>query len=251
MIARPFRNGERLSGFLSMLFLRRVGHGDRYRRDSAECGEDERLLLSVKRLELVVRAHLDELLKPSGITALQYTALTVLDQHDGLLAARLARRSFVTAQSTADLVRAFEQRAHRAGAQPREPTGAADTAHRCGASALGRARRRRPGARASHGEHAHRAAGRAAQIRCWPRRGTRSRSNRTWEDGRVSDPADLGVLETAAVLRAHTLSSRELVDACLARIRERDGTHSHDGDPDSIPSLPYELMRAPQPPGRS
>jgi aspartyl-tRNA(Asn)/glutamyl-tRNA(Gln) amidotransferase subunit A len=50
----------------------------------------------------------------------------------------------------------------------------------------------------------------------------------------VSDPADLGVLEAAAVLQARTLSSRELVGACLARIRERDGTHSHDGDPDSI-----------------
>ena len=42
------------------------------------------LLYSVKRVELVVRAHLDELLKPSGMTALQYTALTVLEQHDGL-----------------------------------------------------------------------------------------------------------------------------------------------------------------------
>lgn len=68
------------------------------------------LLYSVKRVELVVRAHLDEALKPSGITALQYTALTVLEQHEGLPAAQLARRSFVTAQSTADLVRALEQR---------------------------------------------------------------------------------------------------------------------------------------------
>jgi DNA-binding MarR family transcriptional regulator len=68
------------------------------------------LLYSVKRLELVVRAHLEEALRPSGITALQYTALTVLEQHDGLPAAQLARRSFVTAQSTADLVRALELR---------------------------------------------------------------------------------------------------------------------------------------------
>jgi aspartyl-tRNA(Asn)/glutamyl-tRNA(Gln) amidotransferase subunit A len=50
----------------------------------------------------------------------------------------------------------------------------------------------------------------------------------------VSHPADLGVLEAAAALAARTLSSRELVEACLARIRERDGTHSHDGDPESI-----------------
>ena len=68
------------------------------------------LLYAVKRVELGVRWHLDELLKPSGITAGQYTALTVLEQHDGLPAAQLARRSFVTAQSTADLVRALEQR---------------------------------------------------------------------------------------------------------------------------------------------
>ena len=50
----------------------------------------------------------------------------------------------------------------------------------------------------------------------------------------MSHPADLGVLEAAAALRARTLSARELVDACLARIRERDGTHSHDGDADSV-----------------
>jgi DNA-binding MarR family transcriptional regulator len=68
------------------------------------------LLYAVKRIELAVRAHLDELLKPSGITAVQYTVLTVLEQHEGLPAAQLARRSFVTAQSMADLVHALEQR---------------------------------------------------------------------------------------------------------------------------------------------
>jgi aspartyl-tRNA(Asn)/glutamyl-tRNA(Gln) amidotransferase subunit A len=50
----------------------------------------------------------------------------------------------------------------------------------------------------------------------------------------VTDPADLGVEDAAAALARRALSSRELVDACLARIRERDGTHSHDGDPGSI-----------------
>ena len=50
----------------------------------------------------------------------------------------------------------------------------------------------------------------------------------------MSHPADLGVLEAAAALRARTLSARELVGACLARIRERDGAHSHDGDPGSV-----------------
>ncbi|MEU6307400.1 MarR family winged helix-turn-helix transcriptional regulator [Streptomyces chartreusis] len=68
------------------------------------------LLYMVKQVELVVRSHLDELVKPSGITALQYTALTVLQRHDGLSAAQLARDSFVTAQSIADLVRSLETR---------------------------------------------------------------------------------------------------------------------------------------------
>ena len=69
------------------------------------------LLYAVKRVEQVVRSRLDDLLKPSGITALQYTALTVLERHDGLPAAQLARNSFVTAQSMADMVRILEGRA--------------------------------------------------------------------------------------------------------------------------------------------
>ena len=50
----------------------------------------------------------------------------------------------------------------------------------------------------------------------------------------VTGPADLGVKDAAAALHSRSLSSRELVDACLARIHERDGTHSHDGDPASV-----------------
>ncbi|MFI1356237.1 MarR family winged helix-turn-helix transcriptional regulator [Streptomyces sp. NPDC020898] len=68
------------------------------------------LLYMVKQVELVVRSHLDDLVRPAGITALQYTALTVLERHDGLSAAQLARDSFVTAQSIADLVRSLENR---------------------------------------------------------------------------------------------------------------------------------------------
>src|SRR5215831_3159101 len=68
------------------------------------------LLYMVKQVELVVRSHLDELVKPAGITALQYTALTVLHRHDGLSAAQLARDSFVTSQSMADMVRTLEDR---------------------------------------------------------------------------------------------------------------------------------------------
>jgi aspartyl-tRNA(Asn)/glutamyl-tRNA(Gln) amidotransferase subunit A len=50
----------------------------------------------------------------------------------------------------------------------------------------------------------------------------------------VTDPADLGVVDAAAALRGRELSARELASACLARIAERDGTHSFDGDPSSV-----------------
>jgi hypothetical protein len=47
---------------------------------------------------------LDELLRPDGLTALQYTALTVLERHPDMSVAQLARNSFVTAQSMADIL---------------------------------------------------------------------------------------------------------------------------------------------------
>jgi DNA-binding MarR family transcriptional regulator len=68
------------------------------------------LLYSVKRLELAIRASLEEMLRGSGVTTLQYTALTVLAHRDGISAAQLARDSFVTPQSMADMLRALEQR---------------------------------------------------------------------------------------------------------------------------------------------
>lgn len=68
------------------------------------------MLYSVKQVELATRARLDELLKPSGVTALQYTALTVLERRDGMSSAELARNSFVTPQSMSDLVGALERR---------------------------------------------------------------------------------------------------------------------------------------------
>jgi aspartyl-tRNA(Asn)/glutamyl-tRNA(Gln) amidotransferase subunit A len=50
----------------------------------------------------------------------------------------------------------------------------------------------------------------------------------------MDGPADLGVLEAARLLAGRSLSAAELTDACLARIAERDGDHSHDGDPASV-----------------
>ncbi len=68
------------------------------------------LLYVIKQVELAVRAQLDELFRPIGMTALQYTALTVLERHPVLSSAQLARNSFVTAQTMADMVGALEDR---------------------------------------------------------------------------------------------------------------------------------------------
>ncbi len=50
-----------------------------------------------------------------------------------------------------------------------------------------------------------------------------------------ADPADLGVLDAAAMLRSRQLSAVELTDACLRRITERNGGDpTFDGAPDAI-----------------
>ncbi len=68
------------------------------------------LLYLVKRVELAVRARLDEIVRPAGLTAAQYTALTVLERHDDMSSAQLARHSFVTAQSMADMITTLQGR---------------------------------------------------------------------------------------------------------------------------------------------
>src|SRR3954466_10690597 len=72
--------------------------------DQARTTSGPTLLYLMKQVELAVRARLDALTRPVGLTALQYTALTVLEHHPDLTAAHLARRSFVTGQSMADMV---------------------------------------------------------------------------------------------------------------------------------------------------
>jgi DNA-binding MarR family transcriptional regulator len=71
-------------------------------------GAEPMLMYLVKQVELAVRSHLDDLLRPVGLTALQYTALTVLERHPDLSSAQLARNSFVTAQSMADMITILE-----------------------------------------------------------------------------------------------------------------------------------------------
>ena len=64
----------------------------------------------MKRVELAVRARIDEIVRPAGLTTNQYTALTVLERHDDMSSAQLARLSFVTAQSMADVITSLEGR---------------------------------------------------------------------------------------------------------------------------------------------
>jgi DNA-binding MarR family transcriptional regulator len=71
---------------------------------------DPTLLYVIKQVELAARSQLDEIFRPIGMTALQYTALTVLEHHPDMSSAQLARNSFVTAQTMADMVRALEER---------------------------------------------------------------------------------------------------------------------------------------------
>ena len=50
----------------------------------------------------------------------------------------------------------------------------------------------------------------------------------------MDEAGDLGVLEASRLLARRSLSAVELAHACLARIDERDGDHSHDGAPGSV-----------------
>ncbi len=62
------------------------------------------LLYLIKQVELAIRQQLDEVGSTEDLTAVQYTALTVLERHPGMTSAALARSSFVRAQTMAEMV---------------------------------------------------------------------------------------------------------------------------------------------------
>lgn len=64
----------------------------------------------VKQLELAIRALLDDVLRPYGVTTLQYTALTVLQDRGALSSAQLARRAFLRPQTMHQMVLTLEER---------------------------------------------------------------------------------------------------------------------------------------------
>ena len=79
---------------------------DRAREDRAREDRTQRapLLYLIKQVELAIRQRLDEVTATQELTALQYTALTVLERHPGMTSAALARNSFVRAQTMAEMV---------------------------------------------------------------------------------------------------------------------------------------------------
>ena len=68
-----------------------------------------RLTYLIKRLEMVERARMEEVLGPHGVTLHQYTALSILERRAGLSSAQLARRHFVTPQAMNQLVALLER----------------------------------------------------------------------------------------------------------------------------------------------
>ena len=67
------------------------------------------LLYGVKQVELAVRAALDELLRPTGCTVPQWTALTILSRRGEQTGAELARGAFVSPQAMGDLLAALDR----------------------------------------------------------------------------------------------------------------------------------------------
>jgi DNA-binding MarR family transcriptional regulator len=63
-----------------------------------------------RRLQLLVRDAIEDALRPLGITASQYMALSMLGRRDGLSSAQLARRFGIEPQSMTGIVKSLEAR---------------------------------------------------------------------------------------------------------------------------------------------
>ncbi len=71
---------------------------------------EPRLSYLIKQVELAIRADMDLQAREHGLTALQYTALTVLQRQPGMSGAQLARRSFVSPQAGSEMVAHLERK---------------------------------------------------------------------------------------------------------------------------------------------
>jgi DNA-binding MarR family transcriptional regulator len=68
-----------------------------------------RLTYLIKRVEMVERSRMEEVLRPHGVSLHQYTAMSILERRGGLSSAQLARRHFVTPQAANQLVALLER----------------------------------------------------------------------------------------------------------------------------------------------
>jgi DNA-binding MarR family transcriptional regulator len=82
------------------------------RRAAPLLGDDRHspVLYLFKQVELAIRAQIDEVVGGHGLTALQYTSLTVLARHPGITSTQLARNSFVRIQTMAQHLASLEER---------------------------------------------------------------------------------------------------------------------------------------------
>ena len=80
------------------------------KRPEADGTAEPRISYAIARLHQLVFASVSEMAARHGLTALQFTTLSVLSRHgEPLSSSQLARRSFMTAQSMHEVIHRLEQ----------------------------------------------------------------------------------------------------------------------------------------------
>jgi DNA-binding MarR family transcriptional regulator len=80
------------------------------KRPVAEPAVEPRISYAIARLHQLIFSSVSELAARHGLTALQFTTLSVLNRHGTpLSSSQLARRSFMTAQSMHEVIHRLEQ----------------------------------------------------------------------------------------------------------------------------------------------
>jgi DNA-binding MarR family transcriptional regulator len=81
-----------------------------WKRPEADGTTNPRISYAIARLHQLVFASVSEIAARYGLTALQFTTLSVLSRHgEPLSSSQLARRSFMTAQSMHEVIHRLEQ----------------------------------------------------------------------------------------------------------------------------------------------
>src|SRR5262245_23726356 len=72
--------------------------------------QEPRISHVIARLERAIRQAIQNRVKPYGLTTLQYATLSVLGRRGELSNAQLARRAYMTPQSTSEVIEALERK---------------------------------------------------------------------------------------------------------------------------------------------